>query len=516
MTHPLPLTTAPLTPTDVHAVAHGAPVALTDQARAAIEASRAALETAADDNEPHYGVNTGFGSFSRQRITQSKLRDLQRNLVRSHASGLGDPLPDDVVRATMLLLAASLSRGHSGVRVVVVERLIDMLNAGVTPSVPEVGSVGASGDLAPLAHIALVLIGEGEARVNGKTIPGAEAMRAAGLEPVELEAKEGLALINGTHLMAARFALLWMRFERLFPAACLAAAMSLDACRGTDASLDPRVYVARNQPGPAAIAARLRELLIGSEIVPSHANADDPRVQDPYSIRCAPIVLGAALDMATHCRRSLEAELGAVTDNPLVFGGDGTGRPAQIISAGNFHGMPVAIPLDVMAICLSHVAGISERRTYHMISAFDPDAGLRPYLSPEPGLHSGYMIPQYAAAACCNELVGLAAPASVSNIPTSAGMEDYNSFGPRSAAKADRALSLATSVIAIELLCAAQAIEAHRPLRSGHRIETAHATIRAVVPALQADRPPAPDIKAIERLITDGAFDEQMVNIDDH
>jgi histidine ammonia-lyase len=283
--------------------------------------------------------------------------------------------------------------------------------------------------------------------------------------------------------MTARLALLRTRFDRLFPAALAAAAMSLDACRSTDSFLDPRVYEARNQPGPASVARSMRELLTGSEIIPSHRQGDDPRVQDPYSIRCAPYVLGAVLDSVRTVWAALGAELGAVTDNPLVLpapGEDGV----DIVSAGNFHGMPVAIPLDTLAIGLAHIAGIAERRIDQMLSAHDPETHLRPFLSPKPGLHSGYMIVQYTAAAFCNELAGLAAPASVVNIPTSAGIEDYNSFGPRSAAKADRAMDLVERVVAIELLCAAQGLESHRPLRSGAGVERAHAAVRAVVPPL--------------------------------
>ncbi|MBX3358811.1 MAG: histidine ammonia-lyase [Phycisphaeraceae bacterium] len=499
---------SPLTPDLVDSVARaGSPVRLGDSARSALAQSRAALEACISDGEPHYGLNTGFGSFSRQRIPDKDLSDLQRNLVRSHAAGVGTPLPTATVRGMMLLLAASLSRGLSGVRPVVVERLLAMLNApptGVTPVVPEIGSVGASGDLAPLAHIALVLLGEGEAEFRGKVMPGAKALKAAHIPPLSLQAKEGLALINGTHLMAARGALLMIGVDRLFSAALTAAAMSIDACRATDAFLDERVHDARCQPGQAAVAARLRDRLRASQIIPSH-RVNDPRVQDPYSLRCIPQVLGAAWDAAQYVRFHIDAELGAVTDNPLVFRRPPR-READIVSAGNFHGMPIALPLDVLSIALGHVAGIAERRIYHMLGAFDPDAGLPAYLSPKPGLHSGLMIAQYTAAACCNEMVGLANPASVANISTSAGMEDYNSFGPRAAAKAERSLELARHVVAIELLCAAEAIEHHRPLRSGAAVERAHAMIRTRVPPLKRDRPPAPDIAEIAAMIERGDF----------
>ncbi len=372
-THPssVILDGSPLTPAQVEAVARRqAKVELAPAALEKIAASRTALEKAIASHKPLYGVNTGFGSLSRTRIADADLRDVQRNLVRSHAAGIGAPLPADVVRAMLVILAASLSRGHSGVRAEVVNGIVGMLNARITPVIPEVGSVGASGDLAPLAHAALVLIGEGEATLaDGRRIAGGEALRGAGLKPVELGAKEGLALINGTHLMAAQGALLRVDADRLMDAALAAAAMSIDACRGTDAFLDPRIYVARAQPGPARCAAQLAALIDGSQIVPSHLH-NDPRVQDPYSLRCAPIVLGAAWDAMQSVRAAIERELGAVTDNPLVFP-DGTDAKDIVVSAGCFHGMPLAIPLDTLSIALSHIAGIAERRVYYILSASD-------------------------------------------------------------------------------------------------------------------------------------------------
>lgn len=473
-------------------------VRLAPAAKQHIQQARAVVERATTDGLPHYGVNTGFGSLARKRIDAHDLRELQRNLVRSHAAGIGAPLPNDSVRAMMLLTAASLARGHSGVRVEVVECLVAMLNAGITPVVPSVGSVGASGDLAPLSHVALALIGEGEVIMDGRAQPAGAAMRSRGIEPVTLEAKEGLALINGTHLMAAQGALACHDFEVLFRAALVAGAMSIDACRATDAFLDPRVHEIRRQPGQAYVAKELTRLMHGSEIVRSHIE-NDPRVQDPYSLRCMPPVLGGAWDAFQHVKGVIERELGAVTDNPLVFA-----EPDAIISAGNFHGMPLAIPLDLLSIAVSHVAGISERRTYLMLAATDPEAHLTAYLSPKPGLHSGLMIAQYTAAAACNEIIGLATPASVSNIPTSAGTEDYNSFGPRAAAKARRAIELAEHVVAIELLCAAQGIELHRPLKAGAAVEHAIARIRKEVPPLAFDRSPTADINAIVAMIRAG------------
>ncbi|HPO92527.1 MAG TPA: histidine ammonia-lyase [Phycisphaerales bacterium] len=520
------LDASPLSPTAVaQAARHGATVVLADAARRQIEASRQRLESVLGDGLAHYGVNTGFGSFSRQRIAPGDLQDLQHNLIRSHAAGVGSPLRPDIVRGMMLLLAASLSRGLSGVRLSTVEALVAALNwrgrggEFFVPVVPETGSCGASGDLAPLAHVILSLMGEGEVFVAPvssaghwsdtppKSRPAREALALAGLGPIRLEAKEGLALINGTHLMAARAALLVGDFEQLFDAALTAAAMSIDACRATDAFLDDRVFMARAQPGARRIAQRLRELLDGSEIVRSHVE-NDPRVQDPYSLRCCPQVLGGAWDLFEYVRAAAARELGAVTDNPLVFAADEPSR-GEIVSAGNFHGMPIALPLDSLSLSIAHVAGIAERRIAHIMAAGageDLEAHLPAFLSPKSGLHSGFMIAHYTAAACCNEIVGLTMPASVSNFTTSAGMEDYNSWGPRSAAKAERALTLARQVVSIELLCAAEGIEHHRPLKSGAPIERAHAAIRRVVPRLVADRSPAPDIAAIESLILAGTF----------
>lgn len=425
--------------------------------------------------------------------------------MRSHAAGVGDALPADTVRAMMLLLAASLARGASGVRPIVVEQILALLAHGITPVVPSIGSVGASGDLAPLAAVACTLIGEGDVSVAGTRTSASTALARAGIAPLMLEAKEGLALINGTHLMAAEAALLLTEWETLWPAALVGCAMSIDAAKATDVFLDARVHALRAQPGQSTVAARLRALLEGTQIVESH-RVNDSRVQDPYSFRCAPAVLGAAVDAVGYVQAALAHELAAVTDNPLLVGANEDRAGVSLISAGNFHGMPVALPLDVLAIALTHVAGIAQQRVFFLLSARDPESGLPPYLSPSPGLNSGLMVVQYTAAACCNELAGLCMPASVINVPTSAGIEDYNSFGPRAAAKAQRALELTRTVVAIELLCAAQALDDHRPLRSGVQVETAHARIRSVVPPLETDRPLTADIEAIALLIATGAF----------
>jgi histidine ammonia-lyase len=491
----------PLSPQAIELVARrGAKLALAESAQSFVRQSRSRLLDAMHGASPIYGVNTGFGALGRVRIDQRQLNELQANLIRSHSTCVGDPLPRDVVRAMVCALAASVCRGYSGVRLEVAEGLVRLLNAGVTPVVPETGSVGASGDLAPLAHVALVLMGEGSAEFQGRVLPGADALHRAGLSPLVLEAKEGIALINGTHLMAGRAALLVQDFERLFEAALVAAAMSVDACRATDSTLDPSVHAVRRQPGQQLIAQRLRELLRGSQIIQSHLE-NDPRVQDPYSFRCCPAVLGAVWDLFQYICGCVAAELAGVTDNPLVFEAEGRGR---VVSGGNFHGMPIALPLDCLALGAAHLAGIAERRIYHMLSGSDPSAELPTFLAPQAGLQSGLMITQYTAAACCNELIGLTFPASVVNLPTSAGMEDYNSFGPRSAAKATRAVSLARSVVAIELMCAATGLDYHRPLRSGIAVEKAYDIIREVVPPLTHDRAPSPDIGAIELLITSG------------
>jgi len=432
-------------------------------------------------------------------VEPHKVAEIQLNLLRSHAAGVGDPLPREVVRAMMLLLSASLARGHSGVRPAVITGLIDLLNADVVPQVPSRGSVGASGDLAPLSHLSLVLVGEGHARIgsDGPLMQGAEALGQVGLSPVSLEAKEGLALINGTHMMAA-FATLAMRsMERVLDAAIAGAAMSIDACCGSATPLDARIHEVRGQAGQQVVASRMRELLQDSEIIPSHAE-NDPRVQDPYCLRAAAQVLGASIDAVEYARGVVERELGAVTDNPLVFeGGD-------ILSGANFHGMPLAIAMDTLSIALCHVAGIAERRIFWILSGHDSENPAPVFLSPEPGLHSGLMIAQYTAAACCNEMQTLATPASVANISTSAGIEDYNSMGATSAHQLAAGLRLCRDVIAIELLIMSEGLEHHRPLRSGHGVEEVHERVRSCVTPLAGDRPPGPDIEAVAAMIQRG------------
>lgn len=504
----LTLTAAPLTVAEVDQVACGRrEVRLDPKVREQLLQSRAALNRRLGAGEALYGINTGFGSLSRVRIEANQLADVQRNLIRSHASGVGEPLPVEVVRAMMLILAASLARGCSGVRPECVEKLLELLNRGITPVVPSRGSVGASGDLAPLAHVALVMLGEGRATYVGAGEPGGRALLAARIEPLTLEAKEGLALINGTHLMTAMGALALRDLDRLVAAATVSTAMAIDACRATDAFLDARLYSARCQPGPARIAERLRTLLAGSTILTAH-KVNDPRVQDPYCLRAAPTVLGAACDALDYVRGAIERELGAVTDNPLVFVGGASGAAAtcEVISGANFHGMPIAIALDVAKIAIVHIAGIAERRVNWLLTASDSENPVHAYLSPQPGLHSGLMIAQYAAAACCNEMQTLAHPASVHNITTSAGIEDYNSFGPTAGHHLRQSVELCRQVVAIELLTMTEAMEYQRPFRSGSGVEGAVAKVREHVARLIADRPPAPDIAAIAKLVREGAF----------
>ena len=509
------LTGEPLSISDVVAVARaGRRVALAPQAIERIERARALVETIVAERQVCYGVTTGFGALSKVNIPTERLGELQHNLVRSHAAGVGAPLPADVVRSMLLLAAASLARGASGVRRAVVEALLALLNNDITPHVPARGSVGASGDLAPLAHIALVLIGEGQASTGSTNderrttndfdmssfVPGGEALTRVGLKPLSLEAKEGLALLNGTHMMAGMGALLLHDAWRLLRAAEVAAAISLEGALGTHATLDARIHALRPQPGQIACAARMRALLHDSSIPQSHR--DDPRVQDPYSLRCIPQVLGAAHDALVFVEQVIANELGAVTDNPLLFAEDNL-----LLSGGNFHGQPLATALDLLTIALAQIAGFSERRAFLLLSAWEPEMHLTPFLTPQPGVQSGLMIVQYTAAALVSEIRALAQPASIASLPTSAGMEDWNSMGATGALQAQQAIELARNVVAIELLCAAQALEQNRPLRSGAGVEAAYDRLRAHVPALTVDRSPAPDIAALARMIEEGGFE---------
>ena len=476
----------PLTLVRLEAVARGAaPPGLDGVARERIRAARAVVEEAVARGEAVYGVTTGIGDLAGVRIAPADAERLQLNLLRSHAVGAGEKLPDEVVRAMMLLLAASLARGHSGVRVELVELVLACLERGVVPVVPSRGSVGSSGDLAPLAHLGLVLVGEGEATFEGRRHSGAEALQAAGLEPLRLTAKEGLALINGTHLMAAVGALATTDARRVLNAATTACALSLEAFKGSTVPFDARLQRVRPQPGQARVAARLRELLEGSQVVASHA--DCGRVQDPYTLRCAPQVLGAVADALDYVRAAVERELAAVTDNPLVFPDDG-----DVVNGGNFHGQPLSLPLDHLALAVTELASYSERRTYALLSP--SYAELPRFLSPTPGLGTGLMIAQYAAAALVNECQVLAHPAGAGSIPTSAGQEDFNSMGAWAALKARTVVEHAARVVATEFVCACQGLEFHRPLRTTPALEDAVARVREIVPRVEEDRSLAEEI----------------------
>jgi histidine ammonia-lyase len=477
----------------------GVRVALDPAARARVAAARILVDRAAGGDAPAYGINTGFGSFSEVRVPHDALNALQRNLLRSHAAGVGDPLPPAAVRATMALRANVLACGYSGVRVETLEALVALINAGILPLVPRRGSVGASGDLAPLAHLALVLVGEGEVVLPaGGVQPGAEALRTAGLAPVSLGPKEGLALINGTQPSTAVAALALLDAERLAGAADVAAALSIDGLRGSTRPFDPRIHAARPFEGQRRSAATIGALIAGSAINASHA--DCGRVQDAYSMRCAPQVHGAARDVLAHVRRTLAIELNAATDNPMVFAADG-----DIISGGNFHGAPVALAADLLALAVTQLATISERRSDRLVNP--ASSGLPPFLTRRGGVESGLMMAQVTAAALTSELKVLAHPASADSIPTSGNKEDHVSMSMAAALKAEQAVALARQVVAIELLCAAQAIDLLAPLTTSAPLARVHEIIRARVPALDADRPPAHDIAAIDALIASGALD---------
>ena len=500
--HPVVLDGSALSIADLTRVARGkANVTLSETASATMKTSRTRVEEIAASTEPVYGINTGFGSLSQVRIDEDGLHTLQRNIVRSHSAGVGDPLPREVVRAMMLVLAASLARGYSGVRPVVVEQLLYMLNEDLVPVIPSRGSVGASGDLAPLAHLAMSLIGEGSIFTDNGTESTEDVLRARSRDPLVLESKEGLALVNGTHMMSAIAGLILNDIKTLMRAAELATAMAFDACRASHGVLDERLHAVRNQPGQQTVARRLREMLAGSQIVEAHRE-NDPRVQDPYSLRAAPQVLGAVADAFGHVESVVAHELGGVSDNPLVFGND-------VISGGNFHGMPLAIALDTARVAICHVAGIAERRVFWVLSGVDGHNPVTPYLAHDPGLHSGLMIAQYTAASLCNELQVLAHPASPANISTSAGIEDYNSMGATAALLAMQSVELTRNVIAIELLVMAQAMEHQRPLQSGPAVEAVHAHIRQEVKPLEEDRSPAGDIQTVASMIASGVFDDQ-------
>jgi histidine ammonia-lyase len=476
------------------------PVSVAPTAQARIAESRALIEKILAEGQTVYGVNTGFGKLSDVRVAPDKLAQLQTNLVRSHAGGVGQPLSEGEARAMLLLRANVLAKGFSGCRAELVELLVAMLNAGVHPVIPEKGSVGASGDLAPLAHLALVAIGEGEAFYKDERVAGAEAMRRAGLKPIALGAKEGLALLNGTQAMTAVGGLAVARARRVAALADLAGAMSLEALMGTPAAFDERIHKARPHAGQIAAAAHLVRLLEGSEIREAH-RVRDTRVQDAYCLRCMPQVHGAVRGALDHVTGVLETEAGSATDNPLVFAEGGA-----VISGGNFHGAPLAYAFDYAAIVLTDLAGITERRIDRLLNP-DINEGLPAFLSPDPGLSSGFMMAQIVAAALINECQVLAHPASTGSIPTDGGKEDHVSMGMTGALKLRTIVENAERVLAIELMCAAQGLEFRRPLKAGREIERAYGVVRSVVAHLGEDRVLAGDIEALAGAIRAGALD---------
>jgi histidine ammonia-lyase len=467
-------------------------------AAAGIAASAAVVQRAAAGDAPVYGVNTGFGKLASTRIGSEDLATLQWNLIRSHSVGVGEPLSPAVVRLMLGLKAASLARGHSGVRPLVIDTLVAAYNAGLVPCVPSQGSVGASGDLAPLAHMTLALMGEGEFVVDGARRPAAEVLRAAGLAPLRLQAKEGLALINGTQTSTALALHAFFTFEPVLEAALVVGALTVDAAKGSDGPFDPRIHALRGQPGQIDVAEVYRRLLAGSQIRRSHLDGDD-RVQDPYCLRCQPQVVGACLDQLRHAALVLLREANAVTDNPLVFADDGA-----MISGGNFHAEPVALACDAMATAIAEVGAIAERRIAMLI-----DSGvsrLPPFLTPDAGLNSGFMIAHVTAAALASENKSLAHPASVDSLPTSANQEDHVSMATFAARRLQPMIANVARIVGIEWLAAAMGIEFLRPLHSSAALEQAHATLRARCPAMMQDRYLAPDIEAAGAMVASGSL----------
>ena len=484
---------------EVLAVARGgAAVEVGDDAVAKVTAARGLVEQLEAGDTPVYGISTGFGALSLTRVAPERRRELQQALVRSHAAGMGPPVEREVVRAMMLLRARSLAMGYSGVRPVVVQRMVDLLNAGITPVVPEYGSLGASGDLAPLAHAALALLGEGDVTVGDELMPAADALRDAGLEPITLEAKEGLALINGTDGMLGMLVLACDDAARLLATADVAAAMSVEALLGTDRPFVAELQALRPHPGQAASAENLTRLLTGSAIVASHRH-DDARVQDAYSMRCAPQVLGAARDTLDFARTVAGRELASAVDNPVVL------PDGRVESNGNFHGAPVGYACDFLAIALTDAASVAERRVDRLLDA-TRSAGLPPFLAEDAGVNSGLMIAQYTAAGLLSECRQLAYPASVDSVPTSGMQEDHVSMGWTAARKLRRVVANAARVVGIELVCAAAGLDVRAPLRPAPGTAAALAVLRTRIAPQGPDRIPAPDLAAAETLVTTGAI----------
>jgi len=498
------LTGNDLTFPQLHAVAlHGETVSLAPLAVERMKASRAVVDRVVASGAAAYGINTGFGKLASVRISGEQVRQLQLNLVRSHSCGVGAPLSEPETRAMMLLRSNALAKGLSGIRPSVVETLCAMLNAKVHPVIPSQGSVGASGDLAPLAHLAQVVIGEGKARYNGEILAGGEAMRRAGIKAVSLDAKEGLSLLNGTQGMLALLSLALYEADILADTADVAASLSLDALRGSPGAFDARIMHARAYTGAATTARNLAHLNEGSEIRESHRSAEkDTRVQDAYSLRCTPQVHGAVRDSLAQAREMAAVELNSATDNPLVFVRDANN--GDIISGGNFHGQPLAMAADQVAIAIATLSGISERRIEQMTN---PLTSLLPaFLTPEPGLNSGFMIAQVTAAALTSENRALAAPHSVDSISTSGNQEDYVSMGMSGARRLERMLHNLRHILAIELLCASQGIDLLAPLKTGALAQKAYDAVREKSAKLTEDRPLAPEIEGVAAEVANGAF----------
>jgi histidine ammonia-lyase len=489
---------------DVWAVAvDHAPVGLADSARERMQAARDLVERAVHGRHEHtYGVNTGFGRFVSRSIPEELTEELQVRLLRSHACGVGEPYPDEIVRAAMLLRANALAKGFSGSRVQTVELLVECLNRGVVPNVPSRGSVGASGDLAPLAHLALPLIGEGEAWFDGRQLPGGEALAAAGLEPVRLEAKEGLSLVNGTQFMAAYGALGLTRAVRAAKVADIVCAVSVEALQGSRTSFLPQIHAARPLRGQADSAANVLRLLEDSAINEAHRWCD--KVQDAYSLRCAPQVHGASRDLLDYVSYTVTTELNSATDNPLVLVQDDL-----LVSNGNFHGQPLAFALDALTMAVSELANISERRIERLVNP-SLSGGLPAFLTDDGGLNSGFMIPQYVAASLVSENKVLAHPASVDSIPTSAGQEDHVSMGNAAGVKAWQVLANVERVLAIELLAGVQGIEFLAPLQPGNGVRAAREVVRSLSPRLRDDRPLSGDIESVAEAVRNGSLVEAV------
>lgn len=472
-------------------------VALDPRCREAIRASADMVRRATAGDAPVYGVNTGFGKLAMKRIAREDLALLQLKLLRSHAVGVGEPLSPRVVRLVLLLKAASLARGYSGVREEVVDGLLALHNRDVIPVIPAQGSVGASGDLAPLSHLSLPLIGEGEAFFDGVRMPGGQALERAGLQPLQLGAKEGLALINGTQVSTALALDALLATDKLFEAAVITGALTLDAARGSDAPFDPRIHAVRGQPGQIDCAAAYRALMVGSEIRRSHLEQDD-RVQDPYCLRCQPQVMGACLDQMRYATQVLVREANAVTDNPLVF----AGSDEAMVSGGNFHAEPVALVADALAVAIAEIGAISERRVAMLVDTVV--SRLPPFLTPDAGLNSGFMIVHVTAAALASENKSMAHPASVDSLPTSANQEDHVSMATFAARRLQPMLANTAHIVGIELLAAAQGIEFLRPLTSAPALEGVLRLVRSVSPAMMADRSLAHDIEAMHHMVAAG------------